>query len=187
MSIYIETERLILRTLEPSHGPILLRYYRENEAFFRPWLPAFDDDFISLGFQTMRLAYDKKAYDRGSKINLYLFQKTEKETKQLIGDISFSNIIRGVFQSCFVGYKMAESANGKGYMTEALAHSIEYIFREYNLHRVEANIMPRNHASQAVVKKLGFKQEGYSEKYLKINGRWEDHLRFALLNQRRLT
>lgn len=186
MPIYIETDRLILRTLEPSHGPILLRYYKENEAFFKPWLPAFDDDFISLGFQTMRLAYDKKAFDRGSKINLYIFQKSDEQNITLIGDISFSNIIRGVFQSCFVGYKMAEKYNGKGLMTEALAHSIKYVFDNYELHRIEANIMPHNDASQAVVKKLGFKQEGYSEKYLKINGKWEDHLRFAILNERRL-
>ncbi|MEM6722382.1 MAG: GNAT family N-acetyltransferase [Bacteroidota bacterium] len=185
MSIYLETERLILRTLEPSHGPLVLRYYQENATFFKPWLPAFDDDFISLGFQTMRLVYDKKAYDRGSKINLYIFTKENNQVGALIGDISFSNIIRGVFQSCFVGYKMAQEANGKGYMTEALAHSIEYVFREFNLHRVEANIMPRNLASQAVVKKLGFQQEGFSEKYLKINGQWEDHLRFALLNERK--
>ncbi len=70
----------------------------------------------------------------------------------------------------------------KGYMTEAIEKGISIMFSGYKLHRIEANVIPRNKRSLRVVEKLGFKHEGFSPKYLKINGVWEDHERFAILN-----
>lgn len=67
--------------------------------------------------------------------------------------------------------------------TEALKAAIRYIFEEWKLHRIEANIIPRNAASIRVIEKLGFEREGYCRKYLKINGIWEDHYSYALLNK----
>ncbi len=70
----------------------------------------------------------------------------------------------------------------KGYITEAIKEGIKIIFDEYGLHRIEANIMPRNLASLRVTEKLGFLNEGISKKYIKINGKWEDHIHMVLLN-----
>lgn len=68
-------------------------------------------------------------------------------------------------------------------MTEAVEAVVNHAFQELHLHRIEANIMPRNRASLRVVEKLGFRNEGVSREYLKINGKWEDHIHMVLLNE----
>ena len=70
---------------------------------------------------------------------------------------------------------MDKAETNRGYMTEALRCVIDFAFNRLRLHRIEANIMPRNHASRRVVEKLGFHYEGLARQYLQINGRWEDH------------
>ncbi|ELV06400.1 Ribosomal-protein-S5-alanine acetyltransferase [Brachyspira hampsonii 30599] len=96
--------------------------------------------------------------------------------------INFSNIYKGVFLSTTVGYKLDEFEQGKGYMTEALKAAIIIVFKELKLHRVEANIMPHNKPSLELAKRLGFEYEGLAKKYLKINGKWEDHVHMTIIN-----
>ena len=86
--------------------------------------------------------------------------------------------------SCHLGYKLDNDEINKGYMTEAVEKSIDIIFNEFKLHRIEANIMPRNISSLKVAEKLGFYNEGLAYKYLKINGKWEDHIHMVLLNEK---
>jgi len=180
--LIIETERLRLQPLAPRYSDVALAYYERNMEFFRPWLPEYGGDFFSEKFQKMWLMRDTERMKIGKQLKLFVFEREDKKMTHIIGDISFSNIIMGVLRSSFVGYKMDRQENGKGYMTEALAHAIQYMFEQRELHRIEANIMPRNIASQRVVEKLGFEREGLSKSYLKINGVWEDHLRYALIN-----
>ena len=80
-------------------------------------------------------------------------------------------------------YQRNKDEINQGYMTEAIKTAVDYAFKELNLHRIEANIMPKNKASLKVVEKLGFINEGISKKYLKINGSWEDHIHMVLLNE----
>ncbi len=122
----------------------------------------------------------QKLMEEGRNLKLWIFHRHGGD--EPIGDISFSNIVRGALQSCFVGYKVGREYVGNGYVTEALQGAIHYAFNDMRLHRVEANIIPTNVASIRVVEKLGFIQEGYSPAYLKINGRWEGHVRFAKIN-----
>jgi len=182
-SLQINTKRLLLCPLTPKHSAMVLAYHKQNKAFFRPWLPAYNIHYFSEEFHRLWLKRDIEQMQAGQRLKLFIFHNEDTQKKRIIGDISATNLVRGVLQSCFVGYKMAASENGKGLMTEALAHTIQYLFEEMNLHRVEANIMLHNKASQRVVEKLGFEQEGLSKSYLKINGKWEDHYRYGLLNQ----
>jgi ribosomal-protein-alanine N-acetyltransferase len=123
----------------------------------------------------------EKETEAGKQIKFGVFIKND--LNKIIGTVSFSNIIKGPFLSCFLGYRTDEKENGKGYTTEAIKRGIEYVFDEIKLHRIEANIIPANTASIKVVEKLGFKLEGYSRNYLQINRKWEDHLHYALLNE----
>ena len=108
----------------------------------------------------------------------------EKEKPyEVIGSIALSNVVTGAFWSCFLGYKLDQEHGGRGYMTEAVKAVVEYGFETLKLHRIEANIMPRNAASIAVVTKCGFEYEGTARKYLKINGVWEDHAHYVVLNE----
>lgn len=99
----------------------------------------------------------------------------------LVGAINLTEIVRGLFQSGFLGYYIGAPYAGQGYMTEALQLMLRTAFRALRLHRVEANIRPDNRASLALVERAGFRREGYSLRYLKIAGRWRDHERWALL------
>jgi [ribosomal protein S5]-alanine N-acetyltransferase len=100
--------------------------------------------------------------------------------RTLLGSINLSEIVRGVFQSAYLGYYLGAAFAGQGYMSEALALMLREAFGELRLHRIEANIQPANRASIALVRRAGFQQEGYSPRYLKLGGRWRDHERWAL-------
>ena len=99
------------------------------------------------------------------------------------GEINLSSIQRGPFQSCYVGYWIDEGHAGNGYTPEALAVVLKYAFEDLDLHRVQVAIIPRNSSSRRVVEKLSLREEGIAERYLEINGKWEDHIRYAFTSE----
>jgi len=105
----------------------------------------------------------------------------EVATNNVVGVVNISEIVAGAFQSAYLGYYGTLSFSRRGMMTEALRAAIDYAFGDLGLHRLEANIQPGNIASIALVRRLGFRKEGFSPGYLRINGEWRDHERWALL------
>jgi len=105
----------------------------------------------------------------------------DRATGAIAGDINLNCIVRGHFHSVYLGYCVGAPFARRGYMTEGLRLVTRYAFTEMKLHRVEANIQPDNLPSIALVRKCGFKKEGFSPRYLHINGQWRDHERWALL------
>jgi len=103
--------------------------------------------------------------------------------RALVGVINLNEIVRGSFQSAYPGYYAFEPHAGRGFMTEGLALVLRRAFGELGLHRVEANIQPQNARSIALVRRFGFRREGFSPRYLKIAGRWRDHERWALVRE----
>ena len=99
---------------------------------------------------------------------------------RLIGELTLSSVQRGPFQSAYVGYWVDEAVAGHGYVPEAVVVALAFAFDELELHRIEISIIPRNHRSLRVVEKLGIRREGVAERFLQINGAWEDHARFAI-------
>lgn len=99
-----------------------------------------------------------------------------QENNSMLGMAVFSAINRGPAQMCNLGYHLAENAQGQGYLTEGLPAALNHVFTTLGLHRVQANYMPRNERSGRLLRRLGFTVEGYARDYLKINGRWEDHI-----------
>jgi ribosomal-protein-alanine N-acetyltransferase len=96
------------------------------------------------------------------------------------GEINLSSIQRGPFQSSYVGYWIDEAVAGHGYTPEALVVLARFAFDDLRLHRIQISIIPRNAASRRVVEKLKIREEGIAERYLEINGTWEDHVRYAI-------
>jgi ribosomal-protein-alanine N-acetyltransferase len=99
----------------------------------------------------------------------------------LVGVFNFSEIVRGGFQSAYLGYYAFAPHAGEGYMAEGLELALGVAFRALRLHRVEVNVQPDNRRSLALVRRAGFVREGFSRRYVRIGGRWRDHVRFALL------
>ncbi len=104
-----------------------------------------------------------------------------KSNEKIVGAISLSQIFMGPFRSAYLGYHIGAEYANQRLMTEALPLILKYAFKDLKLHRVEANIQPGNKASIALVRRAGFVREGFSRRYLKIDGRWRDHERWAIL------
>jgi ribosomal-protein-alanine N-acetyltransferase len=179
MQISYETERLSLKVLDKTSASLVLDYYIKNKEFLEEWDPLKVQEFYTVEYHEKQLEGELVNIKNDKLFKLWIFKKDENK---VIGFISFNNIIRGAFHSCHLGYKLDKDQVNQGFITEALQKGIEVIFNQYKLHRIEANIMPRNKRSLSVVEKLGFYNEGLAYKYLKINGKWEDHIHMVLLN-----
>ncbi len=136
--------------------------------------------------------YSPEAFDR--ELETHNTQDSQRwlvcmiDNDAIIGRIALGNIERGPFQNGRFGYWIGSAFAGQGLMSEALSLAVEHAFASIEdgglgLHRVCANILPRNVASRRVLEKVGFVQEGYSEKYLQIQGVWEDHERWAMTKE----
>jgi ribosomal-protein-alanine N-acetyltransferase len=104
-----------------------------------------------------------------------------REDDAIVGVANLSEIVRGLFQSAYLGFYGSAPYMGQGLMREGVELLVRYAFRNLRLHRIEANVQPANTRSLALVKALGFRKEGYSPRYLKIAGRWRDHERWTRL------
>ena len=182
MKTLYKTDRLILKTLDGTYASLVLDYVLRNKDFLEKWETEKNENYFTLDYQKMSLKRDLDNFKLEKSLKFWIFKKNNK--KRIIGSISLDNIIRGPFQSCFLGYKLDKDELNKGYMTEAVEKIVEIAFNNYGLHRIEANIMPRNTASIRVVEKLGFYNEGLAKKYILLNGKWEDHIHMVLLNEK---
>ena len=175
-----ETERLVLRTLTANDAEAVRAYFDRNRTFLEPWEPDRDKAFFTRKQQRELLEAEQAEMDAGRMLRLWIFRKDMPQ--HVIGSVSFGSIVRGCFLSCFLGYRLDAQEVGNGYMTEAIRKGVEIMFGEYGLHRIEANIIPRNLASLRVAEKAGFSPEGIARRYLKIHGVWEDHIHMVRLN-----
>ena len=176
----LETPRLLLQTPGIEHLPQVLDYYIRNREHFAPWGPARQPEWDTAEYHLSKIQQYGDAAQQGG--NLWLLIIHKEQPDKIIGDVHLSNIVRGIFQSCHLGYKIDASVQGRGYMREALQAVIDHAFTEMKLHRIEANIMPANLRSIMLVQSLNFEEEGLAKKYLKVNGEWQDHLHYTLLN-----
>jgi ribosomal-protein-alanine N-acetyltransferase len=99
-----------------------------------------------------------------------------RHAERFCGEINLSSVQRGPFQSAYVGYWIDQSQAGHGYMPEAVVLLARFAFEQVHLHRIQISIIPRNHRSRRVVEKLKLRDEGVAQRYLEINGVWEDHI-----------
>lgn len=99
------------------------------------------------------------------------------------GEINLNNVVRGAFQSATIGYWIDKARAGKSFMSEAVVVLSQFAFEELGLHRIEVCIIPRNANSRRVMEKLHFREEGIAERFLEINGVWEDHVRYGFTRE----
>ncbi len=176
--IQIVTDRLIVRELTARRAGRVADFLRRNRRFHTPWEPTRLPAFFTVGFQRRIL---RLSYRDHRNVLLFLFLRNEPD--RVIGSVTLSNIVRGSFLSCFLGYRLDESCIGQGLMREALVPSLRYTFDHLGLHRVEANVMPENDRSVRLLQRLGFRNEGRAQRYLNIQGRWKDHDHYVMLSE----
>jgi ribosomal-protein-alanine N-acetyltransferase len=168
-----------IRFLEESDAGPLHDLHEKNRDFFQNYTPSRNHEFYTIEYQgkQIRASIEDREQDRRYDFGVFL-----NENEQLIGKVTLSEILRGPLQSCFIGYNLDNSHNGKGYMTEAVRLTVTFAFECLKLHRLEASVMPHNIGSIKVLEKAGFHKEGVAQKSVKINGKWEDHQVLAIIN-----
>jgi ribosomal-protein-alanine N-acetyltransferase len=142
---------------------------RSSQSLHRPWVAAPDTP-----------AKFNAYLNRTQPPDNYAFLVYRKKGSTIVGVINVTNVVRGLFQSAYLGYYAFAGSEGQGFMRQGLQAVIGRCFKVLGLHRLEANIQPGNAASVALVSSCGFTREGYSPRYLKIGGRWRDHERWAI-------
>ena len=178
-NVSLTEDDIIIRTAQISDVETITNYYKNNKDHLEKWEPERDNNFFTVqGWYQILCKFDE--LNRNG--SLVYFIIIDRQSSEMIGSISFSNIFRFPFHSCSLGYSLSEKAQGKGIMTKALTAAINYMFKVQNLHRISAYFMPRNSKSKAVLERLGFKFEGFAKDYLLINKQWEDHELVSLLN-----
>ena len=173
----IVTPRLKLWMPPGLQGDRALAYFSKNREHLEPWEPARPDGFYSRGFWEVRLEQNRDEYAAGTSMRLFV-----EYEGHFIGTCNFSNIVRGAFQACHLGYAVAADRQGKGLMFEALNAALPFAFEHLGVHRIMANYQPHNLRSGRLLRRLDFVVEGYARDYLFIGGAWRDHVLTARIN-----
>jgi len=176
----METDRLRLSVLKKSCARDVADYLCRNREFHRKWSQTHNDSYFTERTQRDYIKYDGGEYRAGRLVPLWITYKDDPH--KIIGRVSFFNFAYGGMMSCSVGYHLDEEETGKGVATEALSNACAMIMDYMNIHRIEAFILPYNERSLALIKRCRFIYEGKRVSYMHINGEWEDHEAFYLLN-----
>ena len=170
------TERLLITVPGKEAAPRYAQFCRENSAFLQPWQGPFYQREFAVDFWQSSLERRRQAFTADRAYSFAIFWRDSGLQGPLLGYCNFSEVIRGLFQACYLGYALAQSSQGKGIMGEALEGAIRYMFATAKIHRIMANYMPHNKRSAAVLQRLGFSVDGAAKNYLYINGEWRDHV-----------
>lgn len=153
----------------------------ESRKFLVPWEPTWPPDDLTRGAFRGRIKRYVHDIENDAAYPFFIFRGSDHA---LIGALTLSNVRRGVAQMASLGYWIGVPFIQQGYMTAAVQAVMPFAFEHLRLHRLEAACLPSNEASIRLLRKCGFTEEGLARRYLKINGRWEDHVLFGLLAER---
>lgn len=162
--------RVLLRPPTPADEAPFLAVNRASRTLHHPWVapPLTPEEYT---------AYLERCA-RPENVGMLVCRAADGA---VMGAITLSQIFYGALQSAYMGYYIGAPFARQGYMGEAVGLALDHAFGRLRLHRVEANIQPANRASLDLVRRLGFSREGFSRRYLFIDGDWRDHERFAML------
>ncbi|MFB6835606.1 GNAT family N-acetyltransferase [Streptomyces sp. NPDC056361] len=163
--------RVGLRAFSPDDAGEFTARARESRELHRPWLfpPCTAEAYAAYAGALL-----------GDPARAGFLVCAREDGGRIAGFVNINNIVRGAFRSGALGYGAFAHAAGRGLLTEALGVLLAYAFGPLDLHRLEANIQPGNTASRALVRRAGFRLEGFSPAMLFIDGAWRDHERWAI-------
>lgn len=178
VSTFVRGDGVFLRPAEMADFASWARLREHSRDFLAPWEPIWPTDDLTRAAFRRRV---KRHAEEMARDEAYPFLIFRTRDKALLGGLTIGQIRRGVAQSATVGYWVGVDYAGQGYMSRALRAAVAFAFSSLRLHRVEAACLPTNAASIRVLESAGFRREGLARSYLRINGRWQDHLLFAVL------
>lgn len=174
-----KTENFYLRLIQLNDTQDLLDFELRNRAFFTKTSPTRSETFFTFDGKKRFIESQIQAHKENLGHSFCMFNHQD----ELIGWVSLFEVLDVPnINSCFLGYRIDEAYQGKGYMSEAVKLICDYAFKTLKLHRIEAGVMVNNFGSQKVLEKNGFIQEGLNRKNVQIDGVWEDHYIYGYLN-----
>lgn len=176
--ILLRGDRIYLRILQEEDAGVFTNVLKANKKYWTVFEPRQDPGFYTVSTQREKIRESIYQMRNRREYNFGIFDNV---TGNLIGHISLYNVKRLPFSSAFIGYSIDEKETGRGIGTEGVKLVTRFAFEKVGLHRIEAYVSPRNKGSIAVLEKSGYKQEGMLRKVLYINGVWEDHYLYAIL------
>ncbi|MCC6467553.1 MAG: GNAT family N-acetyltransferase [Alphaproteobacteria bacterium] len=150
----------------------------QSRGFLTPWEPSWPRDALTRDSFRRRIRRAAQEWREETGYGFFLVRRTDDA---LLGGITLGSVRRGVAQTATLGYWLGAPHARQGLMTEGVECALDFAFDRLGLHRVEAACLPNNIASRGLLKKCGFREEGLAREYLKINGRWTDHVLFGIL------
>jgi len=174
---HVAGERIAIRAFDLADVRELTTLRVRNREFLEPWEPRRSTGFFTEGGQRAEIERDRQewAADR-----TYAFAIVEREDGAMRGRIALANVVRGAWENATLGYFVDQATGGRGYASEAVGLALRFAFGPCRLHRVQAAVMPHNARSTRVLEKNGFRHEGFSPRYLRLDGEWRDHELFAI-------
>jgi ribosomal-protein-alanine N-acetyltransferase len=172
-------ERVFLRPPERADYDDWAALRARSRNFLMPWEPTWPPDALSRASFRARIARYSDDWRSDQGYNFFIF----REDETLVGGVGLSNVRRGVAETASLGYWVGEPFARQRFMTAALPPVLDFSFGRLRLHRVEAACLPTNVPSRSLLKRTGFTEEGYARRYLLIDGKWQDHLLFAILRE----
>lgn len=175
-----ETERLLLKVLSPDALREVMEFQWRNRELFEKYEPTLPENFYTAEHQQALLKCEFQLALKMETIRFYVFLKSDPS--QIIGTVCLHDIRRFAYSYCEIGYKFDMAYQHMGYAREAVAMVLSVAFQTLGLHRVFARVMPENTPSIRLLESLHFTEEGVERECIQIQGVWQDHIRFALLN-----
>ena len=179
----LTTPRLVLRVPSTGDAEELAAFVVRNREHLRPFEPTRPDTWYTSQFWAQELsALPSRVL--GEELVAFILVPRFGATPTIVGRCSLTGIVRGPFQAAYLGFGLDLACVGRGFMTEALQSVLRFAFGSLELHRVMANHVPGNERSARLLGRLGFEREGVAKSYLRLDGRWQDHVLTALTSER---
>jgi ribosomal-protein-alanine N-acetyltransferase len=179
----IDTARLTLRVARPRMARAMATFLAQNfPGHLDRWSPPASAAMFTESFWSERLGLAADEFEAGRAVRFVLQPRGSAEDAPLIGTANYTNIVRGAFHACHLGYQIGREHQGRGLMSEALRACNAFMFESLRLHRIMANFRPENERSRRLAQRLGFLEEGLARDYLFIDGAWRDHVLTSLVN-----
>jgi len=172
-------ERAFVRPPDRADYEAWANLRARSRNFLAPWEPTWPPDALSRASFRARIARYSEDWRSDQGYNFFIFRPDET----LVGGVGLSNLRRGVAETASLGYWIGEPFARQRFMTAALPLVLDFSFDRLRLHRVEAACLPTNVPSRSLLLSTGFTEEGYARRYLLIDGKWQDHLLFAILRE----
>lgn len=177
-ALRVDGERVFIRPAQPKDWRAWAEVRESSRDFLSPWEPTWPPDALTRDSFLRRVRRQAVEWREDEAYSFLVFAQAGE---QPVGGISLTNVRRGVAQMASMGYWVGKPYARHGFISEAARLTLGFAFGQLGLHRVEAACLPTNVPSMGLLLKVGFQREGYARAYLRIDGKWADHVLFAML------